>query len=178
VNLDLLLSADRLLQVASVGAYVLGFAVAFRLVWARWRRSLTAYGTLETLIANRSAEIRRTARRTMALKREAAVLEGMARDAEQAARELERRLEDHKGVRRPVFVVSEVKRPGDLLYEAEVSHNPARPVAEAFRDGRRTCVVWAADERRAHARLASVYRDEAGYAVGPVRLRERMPKPA
>jgi hypothetical protein len=178
VNLDFLLSADRLLQVASVGAYVLGFAVAFRLVWSRWRRSLSAYGTLEKLIENRSGEIRRTARRTLALKREAAVMEGMVRDAEQAAREMERRLEDAKGVRRPVFVVAEVKRPGDLLYEAEVVHNPTRPVPEAFKDGCRTCVVWAADERRAHARLASVYRDEAGYSVGPVRVRERMPKPA
>jgi len=178
VNLDILLSAERLLEVAAVGAYVLAFAVAFRMVWMRWRRSASAYDTLETLIGNRSAEIRRTARRTLALRREASVLGRMVEEAEQGARELERQLEDSKGVRRPVFVVSELKRPGDLLYEAEVSHNPARPVPEAFRDGRRTCVVWAADERRAHARLASVYREETGYTVGPVRVRDRVPKPA
>lgn len=177
MSLDFLMSADRLLQVASVAAYVLGLAVALRLVWVSWRRADAAAATLAALLENRSRDVRRTARRTLSLRREAELVRRRAGEVEAQNREIEERLDASRGERRPVFVFSELKRPGDRLFQAEVRHTAGRPVPEPFKDGARTYAVWASDERRAHARLAGTYRDEAGYTVSVTGERERMPRP-
>jgi len=171
-----LLSADRLMHIASYGVYVFALALTVRRILQRWQQVAMASSSYAKLAEARSREIRRLGKRTYVLRRELRLAEKMVADAVAELQEMEASVAERRDARRAVFMLDELCRPGDKLFEAEVRH-VARAVPEPFKDNERTYLVWAADERRAHSRLTMHFRNDVGYSVGPVRPRDAMPPP-
>ena len=169
-----LLSTDRLLEVAAWGIYAFTLIFICRIFIHRFGRFSNVLKLNGSVLHARSVELRRAARHTLALKRENQSTTLQCQSLTEDSDKDDISVEELKKTRRAVFVLNETRRFEDKLYESVVSHK-TRPVREPFLNHKRIYLVWAPDERRAHAKLSSHFKGDLGYEVGKVSERTMMP---
>lgn len=119
-------------------------------------------------------QVRTMARVTLAARRRIRSMEAKRAEALERSRTLHRTLKERIPGLPIEIVFSDLQRPGDALYAVALEQTVPCPV-DPFAGGTRTYLVWAVDEERASAKLATRFPEEKGYRIAGVSRRAALP---